>query len=128
MRASCRNRNGSYEAVVQRKAASRLDMKILEEAAGTGPREVISSRDSVFLTPHPATRREQVVQVVLRGLAPPDGGTGGWDRACQYHLASAQYHLKGMFSLPVPPVPPVPPPASHHWHVTAHFALPAFGW
>jgi hypothetical protein len=92
---------------------------------------MISSRGSVFSTPHPATRGEQVVQVVqvvLRGLAPPDGGTGGWDRACQYHLPPTRYRLEGMFSLPVPPVPPVPPPASHHWHVTAHFALPAFGW
>lgn len=92
---------------------------------------MILSNGSAFSTPHPATSANRVVQGVqgvLRGLAPLEGGTGGWDRACQYHPASAQYHLEGMFSLPVPPVPPVPPPASHHRHVTAHFALPAFGW
>jgi hypothetical protein len=82
---------------------------------------MISSHGPALLAPHPATRREQVqgvqgVQVVLRGLPPPDGGTGRWDRACQYHLASAQYHLEGMFSLPVPSVAPVPPPASPDWH------------
>jgi hypothetical protein len=38
-------------------------------------------------------------RLVLRGLSPPDGWTGGWDRACQYRLVSTPYHLEAMFSL-----------------------------
>ena len=40
MRASCRNRNGSDDGGPAKGRFYILDMRILEEAAGTGPREV----------------------------------------------------------------------------------------